>query len=160
MSRPSFADCWARFAEVNVSVAEVGKKIGGKVQANIDSRVFQNACPIRMSYVMNYAGVPIPRTGYAVVSGSDGLWYLYRVNEMMTFLERSFGAPEHSANSPNPSHFFSKKGVIVVTGHGWTNARGHVTLWNGAVCSDSCHLGGDPSNGSFVPETAALWTLS
>ena len=53
--------------------------------------IFQNACPIRMSYVLNYAGVPIPSSGYAVVSGADKKWYMFRVNEMMTFLEQTFG---------------------------------------------------------------------
>jgi len=69
--RPFFGAAWAKFIEVNVPVADVGKKIGGKVEQNIASGVFQNACPIRMSYVLNYTGVPIPRTGYAVVSGAD-----------------------------------------------------------------------------------------
>ena len=86
MNRPSFAQSWMRFAEVNVPVADVGKKIGGKVEENIKSGIFQNACPIRMSYVLNYVGVAIPASGYAVVSGADKKWYIFRVNEMMTFL--------------------------------------------------------------------------
>jgi hypothetical protein len=85
--RPFFGTAWAKFSEVNVPVADVGKKIGGKVEQNIKSGVFQNACPIRMSYVLNYTGVPIPRSSYAVVSGADGKWYMYRVNDMMSFLE-------------------------------------------------------------------------
>ncbi|HCC0827642.1 TPA: hypothetical protein M3111_004710, partial [Escherichia coli] len=52
-----------------------------------------------------------------------------------------------------------KKGIIVVKGHGWSNARGHVTLWNGSVCSDQCHLLNDPDNGTFVPEVGILWVL-
>lgn len=47
--RPNFIKAWVYFSEINVPVKEVGKKIGGKVQVNIDSGVFQNACPIRMS---------------------------------------------------------------------------------------------------------------
>ncbi|WP_311765917.1 MULTISPECIES: hypothetical protein [unclassified Caballeronia] len=49
--------------------------------------------------------------------------------------------------------------MIVVKGHGWSNARGHVTLWDGSFCSDACHLLRDPDNGLFVPETASLWVL-
>ncbi|MEA7515189.1 T6SS effector amidase Tae4 family protein, partial [Salmonella enterica subsp. enterica serovar Virginia] len=41
---------------------------------------------------------------------------------------------------PKQSDFIGKKGIIVVKGHGWSNARGHVTLWNGSICSDQCHL--------------------
>ncbi len=36
---------------------------------------------------------------------------------------------------------------------------GHVTLWNGAACSDSCHLLQNPDNGTFIPDTASLWEL-
>lgn len=157
--RPLFGAAWARFAEVNVPVAEVGKKIGGKVEYNIESGDFQNACPIRMSYVLNYTGVPVPRIGYAVVSGGDGKWYMYRVNDMMAFLERTFGAPDKKAKTPKTTDFSGLRGLIVVKGNGWDNARGHVTLWNGAFCSDTCHLMADPDNGSFTPEVASLWRL-
>jgi hypothetical protein len=159
VNRPAFTLSWQRFSEVNLPVTEVGKKIGGKVQENIDSGIFQNACPIRMSYVLNRVGVPIPASGYAVVSGSDGKRYMFRVNEMMTFLEETFGTADQTAKSPQPKHFSGMKGIIVVKGHGWSNARGHVTLWNGTTCSDECHLLGDPDNGSFVPEVAMLWKL-
>ena len=78
---------------------------------------------------------------------------------MMTYLERTFGAPDAKADAPSPGDFSGARGIIVVKGQGWSNARGHVTLWDGTKCSDSCHLMADPDNGSFVPETAALWTL-
>ena len=129
------------------------------MEQNIRAGIFENACPHRISYVLNRVGTPIPGNGYAVVSGGDGLWYLFRVNDTMTFLERSFGAPDRSAQMPYPAHFAGRKGLLVVKGSGWSNARGHVTLWNGATCSDSCHLGGDPDNGTFVPQTASLWFL-
>jgi len=47
--RPQFSAAWNRFSEVNVSVEKVGEKLGGNVEANIASGIFQNACPIRMS---------------------------------------------------------------------------------------------------------------
>lgn len=158
-TRPRFGIAWTKFSEVNVPVADVGKKIGGKVEQNIKSGIFQNACPIRMSYVLNYTGVPIPLSTYAVVSGADRKWYMYRVNDMMTFLEKTFGAPDKTSKAPKPADFAGLKGLMVVKGNGWANARGHVTLWNGVTCSDSCHLLADPDNGSFTPEVAALWSL-
>ena len=137
MSRPSFARAWSLFAEVKISVKEVGNKIGGKVKANTDSGVFQNACPMRMSYVLNYSGFPIPaRQNYAVVSGDDKKSYMYRVNDMMDFLKRSFGAPDITVKSPRLANFAGKQGILLIQGHGWQNARGHVTLWNGSICSD------------------------
>jgi hypothetical protein len=77
MNRPNFGQVWSRFQDVNVSVSDVGTKIGGKVGENISKGIFENACPIRMSYVLNYTGVRIPQTGYHVVSGADGRWYMW-----------------------------------------------------------------------------------
>jgi len=159
MQRPSFAAAWSAFMQINVPVKDVGAKIGGKVQENIGAGIFQNACPIRMSYVLNQTGVPIPSKPYATVTGADRKFYIYRVGDMMTFLERNFGIPDKSARSPKPSDFLGLKGVVVVKGHGWSDAKGHVTLWNGTVCSDHCHFMADPDNRSFVPEIASLWSL-
>lgn len=158
--KPSFLKAWAYFSEVNVSVAEVGRKIGGKVQVNIDSGDFKNACPIRMSYVLNKVGIPIPAgKKYAVVSGNDTKQYMYRVNDMIGFLEEVLGKPDITISSPKESDFNGKKGIIVFSGSGWSNARGHVTLWDGTRCSDACHFMLSPDNGSFVPEKGLLWSL-
>jgi hypothetical protein len=160
MNRPSFALAWSAFSEINVPVAQVGQKIGGKVQANIDSGIFQNACPIRMSYVLNKVGMTIQRNqGYSVVSGAGGKQYMFRVNDMMAFLAQKLGTPDKTVRSPKEADFAGMKGIVVVKGHGWSNAAGHVTLWNGTMCSDTCHLMNDPDNGHFVPERASLWVL-
>lgn len=158
-ARVSFLTAWELFKDVNISVADVGAVIGGKVQANIDSGVFKNACPIRMSYVLNYSGLSIPSgERYAVVSGADGKWYMYRVNDMMDFLSNRFGPPDITEKTPIMSDF-NEKGILLIKGSGWSNARGHVTLSDGASCSDICHLVGDPENGNFKPESASLWIL-
>jgi hypothetical protein len=160
MGRPSFIAAWGAFTEVNISVALVGKKIGGNVEKNVAAHIFQNACPLRMSYVLNESGFPIAKgVGYEVVSGADKRLYLFRVNDMMDYLTRVFGKPDKTVKLPKPEDFSAMKGIIVVKGHGWSNARGHVTLWDGARCSDTCHLTSDPDNGPFIPETAALWAL-
>ena len=160
MARPSFALAWKAFQDVRIPVADVGRLIGGKVQQNIDAGIFQNACPIRMSYVLNKTGFPIPAgTKYAAVTGADKQRYMFRVNDMMEYLESKFGRPEKSAKSPRPSDFAGMNGILLVKGSGWQNARGHVTLWNGSLCADSCHLAQDPDNGTFIPEVASLWTL-
>jgi len=159
--KPSFIKAWTHFSEINISVKDVGQKIGGHVAINIDSGIFQNACPIRMSYVLNKCGIIIPRgKGYAVVSGKDKKQYMYRVNDMITYLEEIFGKPDFTKKSPQKSDFNGKKGIIVFSGSGWSNARGHVTLWDGNICSDACHFMGSDENGTFVPENAYLWILS
>lgn len=164
MKRPSFNMAWAAFLAVRKSVGEVGKMIGGKVQENIELPAgqgkFENACPIRMSYVLNTTGFPIPKSSmYSTVSGADRRQYMYKEPDMMAYLARTFGKPEKTVKSPKPSDFANMKGIIVVKGHGWNNAVGHVTLWDGSKCSDACHLLADPDNGPFVPDTASLWVL-
>jgi len=74
--RPLFTKAWAAFMAVRMPVKEVGKKIGGNVQRNIeipeDQGGFGNACPRRMSYVLNVTGFPIKKaTLYSSVSGAD-----------------------------------------------------------------------------------------
>jgi hypothetical protein len=158
--RPKFTTAWNAFNEIKIPVAMVAEKLGGKVKQNVDAEIFVNTCPIRMSYVLNKAGFPIRSgVGYSVVSGADRSLYLFRVNEMMEYLKRTFGKPDKTIRSPQPADFEGSQGIIVIKGHGWRNARGHVTLWNGAKCSDSCHLLNDPDNGSFVPETGSIWYL-
>ena len=160
--RPSFQSAWAAFMAVRLPVVAVGKKIGGNVQRNVEMPVggFKNACPIRMSYVLNQTGFPVRKSArYATVSGGDHMQYLYRVDDMMRYLEDTLGKPDKVARSPKTSDFAGMKGIIVVKGHGWDNAKGHVTLWNGTQCSDTCHLMSDPDNGPFVPDTASIWVL-
>lgn len=160
MGRPSFNEAWSAFGKVNFPVADVGRIIGGNVGQNISGGYFENACPIRMSYVLNATGFPISRSSpYATVSGSDKKFYIYRVNDMIEHLTQIMGKPDLVINNPTPGDFTGKKGIIVVKGHGWSNARGHVTLWNGSICSDQCHLLNDPDNGTFVPEVGILWIL-
>ena len=164
MRRPSFQRAWTAFMAVRLSVKDVGKKIGGNVQKNIeipeDQGGFGNACPIRMSYVLNVTGFIIPKSKlYSSVSGADKHQYLYKVPEMMRYLEQTFGKPDKLVKSPKTSDFANMKGIIVIKGHGWKNAVGHVTLWDGRKCSDTCHLLNDPENGKFIPDTGAIWVL-
>lgn len=160
MIKPKFMKAWMHFSQINIPVKEVGEKIGGYVAINIESGIFQNACPIRMSYVLNMSGVLIPKSSeYAVVSGKDKKQFMYRVNDMIKYLKKVFGEPDLVVKKPQKKDFIGKKGIIVFSGNGWSNARGHVTLWNGNICSDACHFMGSDENGSFVPETALLWEL-
>ena len=163
MARPTFGSAWGAFMVVQLPIAEVGKKIGGNVQKNIELSAggFENACPIRMSYVLNMAGFPIQKCSkYAMVSGAGNYQYIYRVGDMMNYLEQMFGKPDKTVKLPKPSDFAAMKGIIVVKGHGWGNAEGHVTLGDGIKCSDSCHLMLGPDNGTFVPEIASIWILN
>lgn len=78
---------------------------------------------------------------------------------MIAFLPTVLGHADMSVASPTPAQFSGKQGIIIFTGHGWRDATGHVTLWNGNICSDDCHFLGSPGNGSFIPTNATFWSL-
>jgi len=161
MGRPSFQAAWSAFMAVRVPVLTVGKLIGGNVQRNIEMPDgFENACAIRMSYVLNKTGFPIRKTSqFAMVSGGDRQQYIYRVDDMLAYLERNLGIPDKTVHSPRPADFANMRGILVVKGYGWIGAQGHATLWDGAQCIDRCHFASDPDNGTFIPKTASLWRL-
>src|SRR5690606_14330777 len=157
---PSFTSAWLYFSEINVPVSDVGRIIGGNVKINIDSGAFQNACAIRFSYVLNKRGLKIKKSAkYASVSGADKNQYLYRVNDMISYLRDQFGKPTKEVPQPKPDDFSKQKGILVFVGSGWSNASGHITLWNSVKCSDSCYFLNSPSNGTFQPSKGLLWEL-
>lgn len=119
------------FADVkNLDVPELGRFIGGKVEQNIAAGIFKNGCAIRMSYAFNKSGNSISSSDGAVSSGADGAWYLYRVSDMINFVEKTLTGPSLSGNSP--ASFYGKKGIIIFSGCGWGDATGHVDLFDGS----------------------------
>ncbi len=157
--RPAFLTMWSKFNEIygDGTVASVGKKIGGKVEENIKlgekdpESGFTNACAIRMSYALNYSGVTVTRGSWSTVSGGDKKWYIFRVVDMMRFLNHSFGKSDKIKKSPKQSDFAKQQGIIVFNVSGWSSASGHATLWNGNSCSDNCYFP--------LATEASLWIL-
>ena len=145
--RPSFSIMSTQFTSIygNGTVESVGKKIGGKVQQNIELGVkdpmlgFTNACAIRMSYSLNYSKVIVTRGSWKTVSGADRKWYIYRLSDLLKFLEHSFGKPDKTVKNPKPNDFVGIKGILVFDVN-WNDATGHATLWDGISCSDHCYF--------------------
>ena len=122
------------FSEVkDLSVDEVGEKIGGKVQFNIEKGYFKNVCAIRMSYAFNYSGITIKQNDGATSSGGDRYWYMYRVADFIKYLKRNY---EYSS-SKRIEDFKGKKGVIVFNDCGWKDATGHIDLFDGEYVEGS-----------------------
>ncbi|GAA6168641.1 type VI secretion system amidase effector protein Tae4 [Sessilibacter corallicola] len=134
--RPDLNRAKSEFLKVNVGVSEVGHLIGGKVDYNINSLTraqgrFENACAIRMSYVLNNTGTKIPRIPSQTVSGKNGNWYIFKVKTLIQFLTQQWGQPDISIESPSAEKLSHFKGVVVFEVEGWTDASGHATLWDG-----------------------------
>lgn len=105
----------------------------------------------------------ILHVGYRVRSHRGAQFRRWASEALKSYLEKDFLLDDErfkgGNKSPKPADFANMKGIIVIKGHGWKNAVGHVTLWNGKHCSDTCHLLADPDNGAFVPDTGAIWIL-
>ena len=143
--RPSFAQAWGKFQEIDGdgTLAFVGNKIGGKVKQNFDlgeNGGFTNGCATRMSYVFNYTGFPIHPGVWATVSGGDNKLYIYRVAEIRKFITSTFGPPDMTFKPPYSQELFKQRGLLVFDVRIWSDASGHVTLWNGTACSDHCYF--------------------
>lgn len=158
--RPKLMDAKVAFRavyeDVGKTVSGVGTKIGGKVDYNINKIPegqgrFENACAIRLSYVLNQTGFKIPYIAGQTVSGSNGSWYIYKVKTMTAYLHKTFGPPDHTFNNPSAYALAKHKGILVFEVDGWSDASGHATIWNGVNCSDSCYFA--------QSKKAYLWTL-
>ncbi len=126
----SYSTLSQNFAKVkDLDVLPLGDFIGGKVKQNIDAGIFTNGCAIRMSYAFNYSGIAVSSSDGAVSSGADGKWYLYRVADMINFVKKHIGGTP--LKGTKASDFAGKKGVIIFTGCGWSDATGHVDLFDG-----------------------------
>lgn len=80
-----------------------------------------------MSYALNNSGVNVPRGVWKTVSGGDRRQYIYRVADLITFLNHAFGKPDKTVKNPKASDFAGMKGVLVFAVQ-WSDATGHATL--------------------------------
>lgn len=165
--RPAFVEAWSaatRIYDARDPIGKVKNIIGGKVKHNFeipeDDGGWVNSCAVRMSYVLNYSGNPIPRMGANTVSGGDGKWYFYRVKDVIAWLNRQWGPPDMIVNYPSlpVQKLANKKGVILFEIQGWSDATGHATFWNGLTCSDHCYF--NSSSEIYTTTRANFWELS
>ncbi|WP_280189959.1 type VI secretion system amidase effector protein Tae4 [Delftia sp. PS-11] len=157
--RPKFSTMWNNFLFIygNGSVQSVGKKIGGKVEQNIEIGIsnpdagFRNACAIRMSYALNHSGFPVSKGTWTTSSGRDKSLYIFRLKDMHEYLVKKFGKPDYTFTNPKASDLISMKGILSFNVTGWSDATGHITLWDGNTCSDHCYF--------QQAKEAFLWSL-
>jgi hypothetical protein len=104
----------------------------------VDASWITNTCAIRLSRTLNYSNSPVPHgfAGLNTVSGADGRWYGFRVTEMRRYLEGHYGRPTVTADGGEVgrSAVAGKRGIIAFAVTGWSDATGHLDLWDGAMC--------------------------
>lgn len=126
--------------------AEAAKHtIGG----GADADHITNTCVLRLSRSFNASGNPIPRNStdeIVTVRGGDGKNYALRVREFAKYLRRKYGPPQLVHTYPGgaggeiPASFIGKQGVIMFDVDGWTDATGHLDLWNGTRCRHAAYF--------------------
>ena len=125
----------------NLEPQFVFKHIGGKVELNYDSGVFNNACAIRISCALNKAGgihvIPYIKDEVSsgeVSSAGNKLWYIFRVRILVKHLTSQYGKPEIFKPTEYRLKLKKRKGIIIFDVPGWNDATGHADLWDGYKC--------------------------
>ncbi|MEW7314754.1 type VI secretion system amidase effector protein Tae4 [Buttiauxella gaviniae] len=171
VNRPKFNALWNAYP-VGKTAEETYMLVGGNVyehykEANDKSLASQgqipnpyaNACALRLSRAFNYGGLRIKKgAGAYKLRGGDGYAYIMRVPDMMIYVEKQFKNPDLK---DSPQKIFpllqAKKGILIFTVDGWSDARGHVTLWNGGDCGDHCYF--SHANPNITTTEVKFWEL-
>ena len=164
--RPFFSTAWAasmRIYSPANSAARVAQVVGGHVAANINNpdprQQWRNTCAVRMSYILNQCGLIIPSMPGQTVSGADRRQYFFRVKDLIAFLKLRWGQPEVVRYPPSGGGALAdKKGLILFEILGFSDARGHATLFNGSICYDHCYFNEPGVN--YRTDRANFWGLS
>ncbi|MEM9458978.1 MAG: T6SS effector amidase Tae4 family protein [Myxococcota bacterium] len=152
----NFDRMWDAYPAPGGTADEAKYIIGGR--ATSDS--IDNTCVLRISRAFNYSDNSIPRSStdeILTIKGGDGRNYALRVREFTRYLRRKYGPAgyEHEYPEPGggeiPASFKGRQGVIIFDVKGWTDATGHIDLWNGTSCRH---------NGYFhKASTVMLWEV-
>lgn len=145
LKRPAFQRLWDAYAEVGQSAApDVYALVGGNVADlhTANPADYSNACALRMSRAFNYGGYPVPSgtiipgTNIYRVRGGDSKPYILRVDGVIHFIRHNWGAPDRTFQPNETGQLAGLKGLIVIEVQGWSDATGHVTLWDGSTTAD------------------------
>ena len=145
INRPEFEALWRAYSEVGMKdYQQVYDLVGGNVAELRQARPadYTNACALRMSRGFNYGGDVIPKgtiiqgTNIYRAKGADGLPYILRVNDVINFVRHNWGAPDKTLAPSEHDQLNGLKGLIVIEVQGWSDASGHVTLWDGVATGD------------------------
>ena len=179
MATPNFALMWTNFPDHGryPTLTSLFKMIGGQLAKNIDVPGFGpngNTCAVRLCRALNYGGLPISskllaslKLNRRTLTGADKMLYLFRVRELRTYLGRALGVTPEIVLKDFDTAFSGKRGIVAFSVEGWSNATGHLALWNGDKFKEPDHddyrvLKDDPSTPTIrEPETTkmTLWPL-
>jgi Type VI secretion system (T6SS), amidase effector protein 4 len=145
MATPALSNLWTAFPDhiAYPTLEDLYTMLGGKAAANIDSPGFGkngNTCASRMSVALNRGGSPIAGgSGVETVGAADGSRIIFRVTHLRRYLLAKFGKPTLDITTPYDDAFSGKKGIVAFTVEGWSDASGHIALFNGTAYREPTH---------------------
>ncbi len=176
MAKPDFALMWKSFPDHDryPTLTSLHTFIGGQLEKNINIPGFGpngNTCAVRMSRALNYAGFPLSSKVLSALklhplTGADKKLYLFRVSEMSTYVANALGVTPITVTKDFDSAFAGKRGIVAFSVKGWSNASGHLALWDGVNFKEPGHddyrnLKDNPATPLVEPQTTRmmLWPL-
>ena len=175
MSKPSFEMMWQAFPDHTKypTLRDLHTFIGGALVKNIDVPGFGingNTCAARISRALNYGNMPISAKlteslGISTMIGADKKLYIFRVRDMKIYLASALGTTPNKVSKNFDKAFAGQQGIVTFDVTGWSNASGHVALWNGSSFreaeDDYRSLKDDPTTPQIEPSTQrmTLWSL-
>jgi hypothetical protein len=141
MAKPSFDLMWLNFPDHKKypTLRDLHTYIGGALAKNITSAGFGpngNTCAARLSRALNYGNMPISgkltkSLGISTLTGGDGKLYIFRVRDMKKYLSNALGVSPLRITSGFENAFPARRGLVSFDVGGWSDASGHVALWDG-----------------------------
>jgi hypothetical protein len=115
----------------------VAKDIGGQVKELFEKNNYSNACALRLSKALNYAGISIPHIPNVTFEGDDKKYYFLAAEKMLHWMESRFGKPDIIIKgSSEGEKLKGNKGLyfmLPLTPNGF-GASGHATIYDGSTC--------------------------
>ena len=143
MAQPSFKLMWQAFPDHTAypTLRDLHTYVGGTLVKNIDGDGFGpngNTCAVRMSRALNYGNMPVSRAlvrslKIETMTGADKLLYMFRVRDLKKYLKSALGVTPSKVVKDFGTAFAGKRGIVAFDVTGWSDASGHVALWDGSA---------------------------
>jgi hypothetical protein len=171
--KPKLMNLWNAFPDHTQypTLKDLYEMLGGTAAKNIYVPGFGpkgNTCASRMSVALNKGGSPISRSvalaaKARTISAADNSQIIFGVADLRNYLLHTLGKPQIDSDSPFDSAFRGKKGIIAFSVN-WSDATGHIALWNGANYREPAHDDYSTFVSSIRPSIrtsrAEFWSLS
>ncbi len=169
MAKPNFDLMWTAFPDhaMYPTLRDLHNFIGGTLTKNIDGPGFGpngNTCAVRMSRALNYGGMPVSgklvkSLELSTMTGADHKLYMFRVRDMKKYLKAALAVAPKMVTKDFTSAFSGTRGIVAFDVQGWSDASGHVALWDGSAFreahDDYRNVRDDPST-TTVERTQAM----